>query len=1313
MSKNKSPAGGAATGGGINYQATVSAIATVYMMKGQSLQWLHGLIEDIPVAIEAETNGPGDDIRLILKSGDVVEVQVKKGLQRGNKLWDSLMALAKAINDKTISYGVLIVSPSSSSTITQNLSKDITRLGDGREDEIAPISKEFLERLTKDNLPTRSTCQNIRIQTISATPADEADIRTAQNMLNDLCSDHTQTTAAWNSICKDAARLIELKGRREMSSISRLLKSEGIKLSQETSKAPVVLLNKLCEWISDTQEYFSILGVQKKLKVDQAWIPVRVVVEKTPDEATDTLAEALKKYQSLSSRSISNDETIVDPETLGRFIQRGVLIGGPGMGKTTLLKRIARRYSEDRIPVLNMKLKAVAARMQSGYSFEEAIFDLSLDGSGISSAEAKESKFQSWLLLCDGLDECGSLQEEVAAGVERFAIGYPSARVLVTTRPVGYDTAHFSDWRHYRLATMEPSSAVSNLATLVYASMPSNFEHQNDINKLCDKELTNKEFKEVVARSPLLLGLSASVLVRGRHLGETKEKLFEQIFEIIDETPNPRIAEAPESLILRKKFLNILGWHLTNDPLTRLNELLEPCAISIKSDLECSLVKAHSEVEKLLQYWESIGVVERIGINSEKTVSFIHKSFGEFVAARYLISLTPPEQDTYLNSVYRKSEFKEVLRFAVLLGLADKVSSALVSDESDCAYKSIVLALEIMITKENSVESSLRIKILERAFKIVQSEKKDEAFQVGMSLSLVAKHYPNEVGLRAKKLLKHEQPWTYLAAWTSSLAAGKSYYPVEELESALRVNQKRIKSPWSQSLGGNGMIFSKNYGYELLESFTLSILPVLIETKPAPLIDEFIEELLERERYGSTTFSNGLYKILKEKNIVWAKNKLHEKNLARLSGVLSGNDKYDNANRIAYTAVFDALGASEEIDSNNVEPKPLINLSALLASMHFEKNIVWNWTEGFDQEVTNEILRNFVKLTGIDTVALQQEAQHARNYLYAENNDKRSFYDLQVDVDPTEIDWNLASTLDLNIKKVESALHHPSHLIVWIAVNFIENLLPKPDQLILVEELLDTGQGYALGGAAALIAQLDQDESRRLLFKRLSEPLVDGCEYLFQQLKKVDLEYSDKLFSIFKNGLSSNPKTAVVVAEHLYELTDPEHTKLFNLFTYGLDYWAKNEEPYPVKGGVIPISPREKLLEALIKTRQLNYDEIKLFLNDPRSDIKNIARTELIKSFKSSRTNHSVFLDEIDNEALSASLLRQAIEAMLPLGDNEFKKWEALIVHKNPEIRFASMDLFDLDFLYEDDKKKYVTLMLDDTEEEIRERASEILKLFV
>src|SRR5438105_4738847 len=59
------------------------------------------------------------------------------------------------------------------------------------------------------------------------------------------------------------------------------------------------------------------------------------------------------------------------------------------------------------------------------------------------------------LVLFDGLDEVATLDERrrLIEEIEEFTFRYPGNRVLVTSRPVGYETARFSNrfFTHFQI----------------------------------------------------------------------------------------------------------------------------------------------------------------------------------------------------------------------------------------------------------------------------------------------------------------------------------------------------------------------------------------------------------------------------------------------------------------------------------------------------------------------------------------------------------------------------------------------------------------------------------------------------------------------------------------------------------------------------------------------------------------------------------------------------------------------------------------------------------------------------------------------
>src|SRR5471032_72743 len=105
----KKSGGGMAVGGGVSVQAIATAIVGVHILSGVKLDWLKGICVDIPTAVWAESEGPGDDLRIELGDAGIIEVQVKKGLKGGSKLWTALLSLAREIYSKNLPYGVLVV----------------------------------------------------------------------------------------------------------------------------------------------------------------------------------------------------------------------------------------------------------------------------------------------------------------------------------------------------------------------------------------------------------------------------------------------------------------------------------------------------------------------------------------------------------------------------------------------------------------------------------------------------------------------------------------------------------------------------------------------------------------------------------------------------------------------------------------------------------------------------------------------------------------------------------------------------------------------------------------------------------------------------------------------------------------------------------------------------------------------------------------------------------------------------------------------------------------------------------------------------
>lgn len=159
--------GGPTATGGYNFQAAVTAIAMTYAACGARLSWLEGLIDDTPVSVASETGSGGDDLRLVLTGGATVDVQVKKGLTQGASLWTALVNLGEAINAGKVDFGVLVVSPSSSAPVREQLAADLVLIAEGGSPEVDDPGQTLVTKFKDAGLDAQSICAKLRIATVS------------------------------------------------------------------------------------------------------------------------------------------------------------------------------------------------------------------------------------------------------------------------------------------------------------------------------------------------------------------------------------------------------------------------------------------------------------------------------------------------------------------------------------------------------------------------------------------------------------------------------------------------------------------------------------------------------------------------------------------------------------------------------------------------------------------------------------------------------------------------------------------------------------------------------------------------------------------------------------------------------------------------------------------------------------------------------------------------------------------------------------------------------------------------------------------
>jgi hypothetical protein len=1309
-------AGGAATAGGINFQAAVTAICSVQVARGQPLNWLSGSIDDVPNRFHAETGGAGDDLGIEYRDGSSSEVQIKKGLRAGKILWDTLKKLTLGIHEGEIDYGVLVVCPNTSQPIRQHLAEDLVRLGTDRTDNLREHARTFTSQLASLGLPAQKICSRLRIITVHALDGDTASINTAQSELGHLCVDHSQIVPAWDCLYRDASKVIGLRAARSASDILQILKSSRIQISANAINSPAALINQLTDWVSGTNCNFPILGTQRPLSIDNAWIPITVRVREEVELVPEGMAAALEEYHAWNRRG-DRDQKEIEAATLGQFYRHAVIVAGPGMGKSTLITKLAKEYASEGQPVLKVSLRAVAQRMRTkGEAFEESVFALALDGSGILVATLKDSGIHDWVLLCDGLDECGASQNLVAEGLIKFAAGHTQCRAIVTTRPIGYVAAHLSEWRHYEITALKSSSVTPFLANLIQEILGPDDERFCDVHSLAKSHIENSGAAKLITRSPLLLGIAASLIVRNIEIGETKSQLYTAVFRLFDEDL-PIRAEVPRAgnAVLRR-VLDMLGWAVIESPIRSINTMLDGCAEGLSIELECPKLKAKEIAEECLKYWQEVGLLEKVRHKEEEVLTFVHKTFAEYAAARYLVEYSEEGQAEAVEKRIGETEWTEVLCFAASMGLGDMICKMTLQDTTDAKsiHAAVLKCLELAQNSNPLLKKHLLENILDLAVKELQSERREWSFDIGEAMLALASRVPDLVGRRVQPLLDDAQSWTKLAAWACVMESGGRFYNLESMRAALRDLPQSVSINYGVSLGGGLRLGA--FGQNLAQSFALNAARVTLEQTPE-LADKLLPDALGAESLNTFGFHTKLEELLGRHGKEYKIGVHKDGPSSALRRLLNPSEGYDEARLHSYEQIFGAIIGDD--DRPIAEPASsdlqLLNVAAFFAITGYWNSLpneVWAWSKKYDQEAAHEVLQQYVRVSELPLDKLIEEAkiflEKARS---APDNRLVHVFGLTPSVDVPLPVWHSAHMVNADPLTLEKGIYHGSMWLKRLAAWLLSNHL-GPDELApVVSRLLTDGRNYTLQIAAVLATYLDRNVASELVRERLREPLVPGCRYLFELLSELDITLDDLGLDVLRRGLlDKDPETAVSAAGYAEMLTNSNEKELLNLLKEAYAHWQSHEEPYPENVGTIPTSPRKELLTGILAMHDPGYVALKSYSADPRSDVNAVAATALVGLLGDSSPARVQFAEEAAAGQAPLWLVKRTLVDKVSFSTAEVEKLKTLLTSKDPKTRFAAMGLLERTYLSESEIESITKRLTKDPELEISDAAYRMLE---
>ncbi|TBW08487.1 NACHT domain-containing protein [Azotobacter chroococcum] len=335
-------------------------------------------------------------------------------------------------------------------------------------------------------------------------------------------------------------------------------------------------------------------------------------------------------------------------------LTRLVILGDPGSGKSTLLQYLLLAWAE-RVPSdsarealpLIIELREYARLRREGKA--DGFLGYLHEGASVR-WHFDRNQLSAWLktnpcvILFDGLDEIfdSVLRRETSTAIHRFADEYPLARVVVTSRIIGYQHQTWSDehFRHFMLQELDDAQIAGFLAHW-HRSAYEDVAKGEAKRALLARAIEDSTAIRELAGNPLLLTMMA-ILNRTQDLPRDRAELYEQCARLLLHqwkvdlafAPNPELAKA--SLDYQDK--RNLMFHVARRMQTSVHGLAGN--LIDEATLEATLADGLKDVPNLRADRAARALIEHlrgrnfmlcsIGGNS---YAFVHRTFLEYFCA--------------------------------------------------------------------------------------------------------------------------------------------------------------------------------------------------------------------------------------------------------------------------------------------------------------------------------------------------------------------------------------------------------------------------------------------------------------------------------------------------------------------------------------------------------------------------------------------------------------------------------------------------------------------------------------------------------
>ena len=494
--------------------------------------------------------------------------------------------------------------------------------------------------------------------------------------------------------------------RYSLINVIATLKESGERLTDSyTAEEFERDVEKYTTYIERILQRFKVVGVVPKGRekiadpaLNNIFVPVRVAIEgqKSYEQVNSSMLDVLEKHSHV------------------------VLLGGPGSGKSTAIRYLAWSHAAANLPnapegigllrgqplPLRIELRRLSATRarHPEYDILTYVSEILLGQGG---CDVNQEMFRQllerrgMLLLFDGLDEVATLAErsQMIEEIENFALSYPGNRIVVTSRPIGYDLARFANGWFVRvdIQTFNDEQIRQFLERwyqhILGLGVPIPQEDQEEMEVFYETLKKNERLHKL-AENPLLLSVITE-LHRYKRLPERRIEIYDECAELLLERwaslkgTDIRWKDIRMSREDQFACVAYLGMILHERSQDKQNERrqgsqkVEESSTDVtgrflQREIECfikeqkliaEVTKQRREAERFLALMqEEAGlIVERgKGEDGEELYGFIHRTFQEYFAAmdiyeQYEQEDTPEIVSEFLQEHLHDPHWQEVI----------------------------------------------------------------------------------------------------------------------------------------------------------------------------------------------------------------------------------------------------------------------------------------------------------------------------------------------------------------------------------------------------------------------------------------------------------------------------------------------------------------------------------------------------------------------------------------------------------------------------------------------------------------------------